>query len=241
MINILIADDNIYFAKILMNTINNEICSDIKVTHIAVDGKETLDIIKNNKIDVILLDLKMPIYDGLYILEKLKKEQFNRYNQSIIVISGEREMLYKANNQSYVYCTLDKLCSISNIIDKIKELVQYKEQEKKENQIESKIIEQLQYLNYNLSHKGTKYLIKTIQYIVLNPNKELDNLEGDIYPIIARFCNNSVHNIKCNINRATTAMYYECDSSRLQKYFCFNEDYKPKAKIVINTIVRKIS
>ena len=38
MVNILIADDNIYYAKTLMNIINDN-DSNIKVTHIAVDGK----------------------------------------------------------------------------------------------------------------------------------------------------------------------------------------------------------
>ena len=38
MVNILIADDNIYYAKILMDLINNSI-KDIKIINIAIDGK----------------------------------------------------------------------------------------------------------------------------------------------------------------------------------------------------------
>ena len=66
MVNILIADDNIYYAKTLMNIINDN-DSNIKVTHIAVDGKETLEILKNSKIDIVLLDLKLPTFNGIYI------------------------------------------------------------------------------------------------------------------------------------------------------------------------------
>lgn len=61
MVNILIADDNIYYAKMLMNTINVDTNKNIRVTHISVDGKETLEILENNNIDVVLLDLKTPI------------------------------------------------------------------------------------------------------------------------------------------------------------------------------------
>lgn len=43
MLNILIADDNLYYAKLLMNTIN-ENNKNIRVTHIAINGKETLNI-----------------------------------------------------------------------------------------------------------------------------------------------------------------------------------------------------
>lgn len=63
MFNMLIADDNINFIKSLINNIL--ISNDkIRLIKIATDGKETLDIIKKQKIDILLLDLNMPIYWG---------------------------------------------------------------------------------------------------------------------------------------------------------------------------------
>lgn len=241
MINILIADDNIYYAKTLINIINNDINDNIKVTHIAVDGRETLDILKNNSIDIILLDLIMPIYDGLYILDKLKLEQNDKYKQSIIVISGETDMLYKVNNQPYVYCVLDKVCSISKIIDKIKELVDNKEQEKHINNVKDNIIKHLQYLNYNLSHKGTQYLIDSILLIYNRGDYDIFNLQKCIYPAIAKIYNKSKHNIKCDINRANDYMYRVCEKERLKEYFKFFDNTKPTVKNVIYTILNKIS
>jgi len=56
MVNVLIADDNIYYAKLLMDLINDE---EVRVCNIAITGKEALNIIqKSNNIDVILLNLK---------------------------------------------------------------------------------------------------------------------------------------------------------------------------------------
>lgn len=241
MINILIADDNIYYAKTLMNIINNENREDIKVTHIAIDGKETLDILKNNKIDIVLLDLKMPIYDGLYILNKLEEEQKDKYKQSIIIISGEVEMLYKINNQPFVYYAFDKLCSISKIVDKINELVEDKNEEKRKNMIKNKIVKQLQYLNYNLSHKGTQYLIEAILLIYNIGDYDILNLKEDVYPIIAKRYNKSIHNIKCDINKANDYMYRVCKRERVRKYFKFFDDSKPTVKNVIYTILNKIT
>lgn len=240
MVNILIADDNIYYAKTLMNIINNDINEDIKVTHIAVDGKETLDILQNNKIDIVLLDLKMPIYDGLYILNILKEKQIYKYEQSIIVISGESEMIYKMKNYQYVYCILDKLCSISNITDKIKELVKYKKEVKEELNVKNKIIRQLQYLNYNLSHKGTQYLIEAILIIYNKKEYDIFNLQEDIYPIIAKRYGKSIYNVKCDINKANDYMYKICKKERIRKYFKFFDGSKPTVKNVIYTILNKI-
>lgn len=241
MVNILIADDNIYYAKMLMNTINASENNDMKVTHIAIDGKETLNILQNNKIDILLLDLKMPIYSGKYILDELKKDNNEKYKQSIIVISGEPELLSEIINNTYVYYFFDKTCSFSKIIDKIEELVKCKNEEKRENIVKDKVIEQLQFLNYNLSHKGTQYLIEAILIIYQNKKFDVFNLKEDIYPIIAYNHNEIIHNVKCSINKANDYMYKVCKKETLHTYFKFFDDTKPTVKNVIYTILNKIS
>ena len=89
MINILIADDNIEYAVNLMNYINktNE---NIQICNIACNGKETLEILnKEDDIDIVLLDYKMPFYDGQEILDSIIDK--NKYSNSIVIISGEIE------------------------------------------------------------------------------------------------------------------------------------------------------
>lgn len=43
----------------------------------AFDGQEALEVLKENKVDVILLDLRMPVLDGIGFLEayQLKKQE----------------------------------------------------------------------------------------------------------------------------------------------------------------------
>ena len=87
MINVLIADDNVEYAGNVMNYINRK-NENIKICNIAKDGKETLEILNlKNNIDVVLLDYKMPFYNGKQIMEKIKNR--SRYQDSIIIISGE--------------------------------------------------------------------------------------------------------------------------------------------------------
>ena len=67
MINVLIADDNVEYAVNLMNYINNK-NENIKVCNIAKDGKETLEILNSkNNLDAVLLDYKMPFFNGFQI------------------------------------------------------------------------------------------------------------------------------------------------------------------------------
>lgn len=111
---------------------------------------------------------------------------------------------------------------------------------KKCKMIKDKVMEELLYLGYDISHKGSQYLIKVIEYIVSNSDKNIENLERDVYPQISLLYNTSIHNIRCRINKSTTEMYYNCDIEKLKKYFKFDEDVKPKVKTIIYTIINKI-
>lgn len=60
----------------------------------ASNGKEALDLVKNNRPDIVLLDMKIPGMDGLEILTHIKQ-----MDESIIVIMmtayGELDMIKK--------------------------------------------------------------------------------------------------------------------------------------------------
>lgn len=177
----------------------------------------------------------MPIYDGVEVLEKLQNKE--KYIDSCIVISGEIENIQELRKNNIIHTVIDKSTDMKTIITKINNII---EDKLIEDNINKKVINEILFLGYNFSHKGTKYLIKTIEFLAMHKFDELDNLEKAIYPIIAKYYNESVHNVKCNINRATTSMYYECEIEKLKKYFCLNTDKKPKIKTIINTIINKI-
>ena len=239
MVNVLIADDNINYATSLMNYINMH-NDNIRVCNISRNGKEALNILNSNdNVDAVLLDFKMPIYNADQLLRRINNKE--KYLKSFIIISGEFELAKKLYNNDMVYSIINKITNVPLIMSKINELIVFKENKNKENTIHKKIVNELLYLGYDISHKGTLYLIDAINYIQSNPNKYLDNLKKDVYPIIASHSNESIHNIKCYIHRETTEMYVRCESKKLQKYFAYDEDIKPNVKTVINTILNKIS
>jgi len=82
-INIIIADDNKEFRNILNDYLSME--KDIVVTGIAENGVEALKLIKEKKPDLVVLDMIMPILDGLGVLEKLNTMDLDPMPRIIIL------------------------------------------------------------------------------------------------------------------------------------------------------------
>ncbi len=234
MYTILIADDNIAFAKLLVNDIVGKM-DNLRVIKIATDGKETLEIMQNQTIDIVLLDLKMPIYSGVDILSMLSDQKKKEYENSIIIVTGEPEYLHKVIGNPMMYSFVMKgPGQYDKIIRSIYELLDKKSNDFKKRQI----INELKCMGYNINHKGTQYLAEAIYEIYLHQDSFDGNLKKEIYPILSIAFQKSVHNIKCNITRATENMRYYCPKDVKHKYF---GNFQPNPKFVINVILNKIA
>ena len=71
MSKILIVEDEIAIRRVLIKILTEE-NSDFIISE-APDGLEAIDHIKNNEIDLILCDIKMPKKDGIEVLEYAKR------------------------------------------------------------------------------------------------------------------------------------------------------------------------
>ena len=88
-VKIIIADDHIIFRKGL-RTILNEI-DDIKVVTEASNGHELINILKKQDVDVILMDINMPLMDGI---EATKKVLAKYPDIKIIALTMHEEIGY---------------------------------------------------------------------------------------------------------------------------------------------------
>lgn len=66
----------------------------------------------------------------------------------------------------------------------------------------------------------------------------LDNLEANVYKIIAYKNNKTINNIKTNIIKATSLAYICQKENKINEYFGF--EIKPTPKVVISTVIQKI-
>src|SRR3712207_6841874 len=82
-ISVIIADDNKEFCNILNDYLLSQ--RDIVVTGIAKDGVEALQLIQEQKPDLVVLDIIMPHLDGLGVLERLNAMDLNPMPRVIVL------------------------------------------------------------------------------------------------------------------------------------------------------------
>lgn len=93
MINIMITDDHSMIREGLKSLL--ELDGDIKVIAEAVDGQDCLNKLETVTPDVLLLDINMPVMNGLDVLKNLKLRR-NKVKVLVITAHNEVEYLMKA-------------------------------------------------------------------------------------------------------------------------------------------------
>ena len=82
------------------------------------NGKEAVELYTERKPDLVILDMKMPEYDGIYAIDNIKKDF---PDAKIIVITGYQEDYDFANHK--VSAIIHKPFEITELVKKIKEVI----------------------------------------------------------------------------------------------------------------------
>lgn len=86
--NVLIVDDSGAMRKVIKKTIKIS-GFDVDNFYEAGNGKEALEVLKDNWIDIVLTDINMPEMDGITFLKLLKEDETSQ-GLPVIVISTEK-------------------------------------------------------------------------------------------------------------------------------------------------------
>ena len=113
------ADDHVIFRAGLRKLLETE--DDIKIVGEASNGNECLDMLTKLKPDILLLDLRMPQFDGFSVLDFLKANQPDMLHRVLVVTAVlTRKELERA--KSYGVCgIITKPFDIDVLLDAVKD------------------------------------------------------------------------------------------------------------------------
>ncbi len=117
-LEILIIDDNEQITKMLTTFLE---LKEHKCT-VTNDGKEGLAVIKENRHDVILLDLAMPEFDGFAVIKDLEENNMLKDHKVIVftastITEDELDVLVNRGVSSYILKPIDIDLLLSKIIE----------------------------------------------------------------------------------------------------------------------------
>ncbi|MCF2908617.1 response regulator [Pseudoalteromonas sp. DL2-H2.2] len=81
--SVLVCDDSVVARKQVIRCLNGMLDVDICQ---ASNGREALEVLASKQIDLVCLDLTMPILDGIGVLEAIKQQVIETY---VVVISAD--------------------------------------------------------------------------------------------------------------------------------------------------------
>lgn len=99
-VNILVVDDSAVMRSMIKKTIHS---SGVEIGEIyeAANGQEGLDLLEDNWLDILFIDVNMPVMDGMEMLDRVRKKSETR-DIPILIVSTESnneriEMINKQN------------------------------------------------------------------------------------------------------------------------------------------------
>ena len=146
-LDILVAEDNLNNQKlieILLSQLN------INCT-IANNGVEAIELYENNKYDLVLMDINMPLLDGVSATQEILKKQKeeNLYKIPIIALTANS---LEGDREKYIYAGMDDYISKPIIFDKLKEMIKkYSVFSQKDKTISKKSVSEEVDLKQNIS------------------------------------------------------------------------------------------
>ena len=203
-ITVAIADDNREFAKTLTNYLGRD--EQIEIIGVAKDGNEAVELIKEKKPDVAILDVIMPHLDGLGVLEKLREQELEK-NPVCIMLSavGQDKITQKAISLGAEYYIV-KPFEIDVLAKRIKELKFYNvgsvknsfisretksnyitidpRHKKGESNVEALVTNVIHEVGVPAHIKGYQYLREAIM-MVINDIEVINQITKQLYPDIA--------------------------------------------------------
>lgn len=117
---ILIADADEEFRNELVTAL--QACQEYEVIGAAADGSEALEIARKNRPDVIILELLLPQYDGITVLDLISV----LYTDCKVIVATVfvSDYIMSALEDRQVSALVKKPCSAQCVIDRVNEALQ---------------------------------------------------------------------------------------------------------------------
>lgn len=214
---IMIVDDNREFVKLLEIYINTQ--NDMEVVATAYDGKNIVNILKDKKPDVLLLDVIMPERDGLTVLEDIvKNEEISMPTTIVMSAIGQEKITQKAISLGATYYVV-KPFDMAILVERLRDILaediiiennnknfdenkeMMNKKKKNELSLEIRTTNMIHDVGVPAHIKGYQYIREAILYVIKN-EEAINAITKVLYPTLAKKFNTTPSRVERAIRHA---------------------------------------
>ena len=240
--NVLLIDDNIELVNMIKEYFRDH--DSIEVVAEANDGEKGLELIqKEDKYDVIVLDLIMPKKDGLYVLSELNKRGIEK-NIIVETSYNEPKVIRKVSEYGVSYYIL-KPFDLSDLESRILEIfdsMSSKSINLYHSNLQISITKMLHELGMPSHIKGYQYIREGISMIYNDPAL-IGGITKELYPELAMKFDTTVSRVERAIRHAIEVSWNRGNWDYMEELFGHSVDIdkaKPTNSEFIVTVADKL-
>ena len=243
-IRLVVIDDNVELVNALKDYFKKN--ADIEVAYTAYNGSDGFNIILNNqdKYDMIVLDLIMPVKDGIYVLNSMRE---NNIDKDVIVTTSYNatETIREVSEFGVNYYLLKPF----DLIDLEKRILDCKNRKSnsknidlQHNNLQLSISKILHELGIPSHIKGYQYIREGISIIFEHP-ETIGGITKELYPELADHFETTVSRVERAIRHAIEVSWNRGNWDLMEEIFGHSVDIdraKPTNSEFIVTIADKL-
>lgn len=183
---ILIADDE----KAIRESIKTVLEEEGYSTVVAADGKEALEMLKSQNIDIVITDIKMPVIDGIELLDKGSKISPDTFFIIMTAYASVHTAIEALRNGAFDY--LIKPVEFDDILIRLKRLTDFKKLELENKFLRKRISADTGYQNIIGESKAIKNVYSLVDKVAAtNSNVLISGKSGTGKELVAKAIHNN--------------------------------------------------
>ena len=121
MIRVMIADDQELIRESLQIVL--DINEDMQVVGVAQNGAELLELLEKQAADVILMDVRMPVMDGIQFIKEVRKSLDHKFTPIIVLTTENQESKMQEGKEAGATGWIVKPFSSDKLIAVVKKII----------------------------------------------------------------------------------------------------------------------
>jgi len=224
-ISILIVDDNREFTNMLNEYLIK--VKDFDIVGTAYNGKEAIELVNDVQPDLIILDIIMPVLDGIGVMQRINENNFKKKPEILVLSSVSQLVMTKEAIKLGASCFMLKPFELEVLEQRIRDVISESKNCKfniakipknTNNNVEIKVTNTMHDIGIPAHVKGHQYLRDAI-ISVIKDNEALIGVTKQLYPDIAKKYNTTASRVERSIRHAIEMAWDRGEVDTLQNVF----------------------